>query len=240
MVRRWLRILNPTDFGLPATVKYLCPQSHMQENGHTFTPETKTEFFRILREAEFPCPMEARPLYAGEGTVIGERPFKVVDGRVVEPRGGVWIGENVEIGGNTVVDRGIYGEFTEIHDGAKIDNLVHVAHSVVIGQRSIVVAGCVLGGWAEIGRDCWLSMGVKVLPHIKIGDGSFVGAGTVVNRDLPPNSFAYGVPMRIKGGACCMKKLEFQGTIAKCGVCGTDYGMKEDGTIVCLDPKPVA
>lgn len=259
MTRRWLKLKNPTAFGLPSWVETVRPLSHAADNSvvwnaardaeYAYFPGTgnrthilrdKADLFRILRDGEFQdTDGGVPPKTQGVACAIGGDAFKVVeltDGRpeIATCRGSVWMSPEVELGSCVCIDRGVYGEFTEIGHGVKIDNLVHVGHSAIVGARSVIVAGTVLGGWCELGEDCWVGMGVSILPHVKVGAGSYVGAGTVVNRDVPPNSKVYGVPGRVMGGACCQRPLVFEGTIAGCPKCKAVYGL-EGGEVVRVE-----
>jgi UDP-3-O-[3-hydroxymyristoyl] glucosamine N-acyltransferase len=97
--------------------------------------------------------------------------------------GGVRIGDDVEIGANTTIDRGALGD-TVIEDGVKLDNLVQVGHNVRIGAHT-AVAGCAgIAGSADIGRHCTLGGAAVVLGHLKLADGVHVSAGTLISRSI--------------------------------------------------------
>lgn len=97
--------------------------------------------------------------------------------------GAVRIGDDVEIGANTTIDRGALGD-TVIEDGVKLDNLVQVGHNVRIGAHS-AVAGCAgIAGSADIGRHCTLGGAAVVLGHLKLVDGVHVSAGTLISRSI--------------------------------------------------------
>ena len=110
---------------------------------------------------------------------------------------GVVIGDNVRIGSYTCIDRGNLKD-TEIQDGVKIDNLVHIAHNVRIGKNTIVVAGSVICGSVEIGNNCFIGANCTIKEHIKIGNNVTIGMGSVVTKDIPDGSLAYGNPAKIK------------------------------------------
>jgi len=131
------------------------------------------------------------------GVVIGSDGFGFArDGRrsVKIPQvGTVEIGDDVEIGANTTVDRAAMGK-TIIKRGVKIDNLVQVAHSVTIGEDSIIVAQVGIAGSSKIGSNVILAGQVGVIDHIEIGDNAMVGPQSGVAKDLPPNQAFMGSP----------------------------------------------
>ncbi len=101
----------------------------------------------------------------------------------IEQLGGVRIGNDVEIGANTCIDRGALDD-TVIEDGVKLDNLVQVAHNVRIGAHS-AVAGCVgISGSSTIGAHCTLAGGSGVSGHVSLADNVHVTAFTVVSHSL--------------------------------------------------------
>jgi UDP-3-O-[3-hydroxymyristoyl] glucosamine N-acyltransferase len=132
------------------------------------------------------------------GAVIGSDGFGFArDGRdwiKIHQLGRVVIGNDVEIGANTCVDRGAI-EDTLIGDGVKLDNLIQVAHNVKVGART-VMAGCVgIAGSADIGEDCSLAGGVGVAGHLTIPPGTTVMAMSLVNNSLPESGiYASGLP----------------------------------------------
>lgn len=111
--------------------------------------------------------------------------------------GGVVIGNDVSIGANTTVDRGNFGD-TTLKDGCKIDNLVYIAHNAVIGEHSLVCAHVTVLGRSEIGNYSRLAPGVIVREGRTVGDKTIVGLGSVVTKDIPSNSIAYGTPAKVR------------------------------------------
>ena len=97
--------------------------------------------------------------------------------------GAVRIGNDVEIGANSCVDRGAL-EDTIIEDGVKIDNLVQIGHNVHIGANS-ALAGCAgVAGSAGIGQGCTVGGGAVVLGHLSLADGVHISAASVVMRSI--------------------------------------------------------
>jgi UDP-3-O-[3-hydroxymyristoyl] glucosamine N-acyltransferase len=121
------------------------------------------------------------------GVVIGADGFGLAphEGRWVkiEPLGAVRIGDDVEIGANTCIDRGALDD-TVIEDGAKLDNLIQIGHNVRVGKNT-AMAGCVgVAGSAVIGANCTFGGGAIVLGHLTVADGVHVSAATVVTRSI--------------------------------------------------------
>jgi UDP-3-O-[3-hydroxymyristoyl] glucosamine N-acyltransferase len=131
------------------------------------------------------------------GVAVGSDGFGYVkDGKknVKIPQvGSVEIEDDVEIGANTTIDRAALGK-TIIRRGAKIDNLVQVAHNVVIGEDSIIVAQVGISGSTKIGSNVILAGQVGVVDHVEIGDNVMVGAQSGVSHDLAPNQGYTGSP----------------------------------------------
>lgn len=105
----------------------------------------------------------------------------------------VEIGDDVEIGANSTVDRARFGK-TSIGNGVKIDNLVMVAHNVTIGQHCVLVAQAGVAGSSTIGNYVILAGQAGVAGHITIGDGAVIGAQSGVTKDIRPRTFSMGFP----------------------------------------------
>ena len=135
----------------------------------------------------------------GEGCVIGERCIVhsgVVigaDGFGFAPNAGAWekieqlgavrIGNDVEIGANTCIDRGALAD-TVIEDGVKLDNLIQIGHNVRIGRHT-AIAGCAgVAGSATIGAHCTIGGAASVLGHLQIADHVHISAVSVVTRSI--------------------------------------------------------
>jgi len=121
------------------------------------------------------------------GVVIGS------DGFGFAPHGDIWekieqlgavkIGNDVEIGANTCIDRGALQD-TVLEDGVKLDNLIQIGHNVRVG-RNTAMAGCVgVAGSANIGANCTLGGGAIVLGHLTVADRVHISAATVVTRSI--------------------------------------------------------
>lgn len=109
--------------------------------------------------------------------------------------GCVIIGNDVEIGANTTIDRARFGR-TVIGEGTKIDNLVMIAHNVVIGRHCIICAQVGISGSTQIGDYVVLAGQAGLVGHIKVGDGAIVGAQSGLSNDLEPKAIVVGSPPR--------------------------------------------
>jgi len=131
------------------------------------------------------------------GVVVGSDGFGYVrDGEThfkIPQVGGVTIEDDVEVGANSTIDRGTIGQ-TIVKRGVKIDNLVQVAHNVVIGENSIIVAQVGIAGSTRVGRNVILAGQVGVADHIEIGDNVIVAAQAGVGKDIPSNQIVQGSP----------------------------------------------
>lgn len=113
----------------------------------------------------------------------------------VPQRGGLVLGDEVDIGANVTIDRGSSGD-TEIGQGTKIDNLVHVAHNVRIGRNAIIVAQVGIAGSTRIGDYAVIGGQAGLAGHITIGDGARIAGQAGVFGDIPAGSEVSGYPAR--------------------------------------------
>jgi UDP-3-O-[3-hydroxymyristoyl] glucosamine N-acyltransferase len=131
------------------------------------------------------------------GTVIGSDGFGfVTDGgrhHKIPQVGGVIIEDDVEIGANNTVDRGTLGN-TVIKKGTKIDNQVHIAHNVTIGEHCLFAAQVGIAGSSTLGNYVVLGGQAGVADHVTIGDQVMGGGGTGITRDVEPGQVVAGHP----------------------------------------------
>ena len=131
------------------------------------------------------------------GSVIGSDGYGyVLDGgfhRKVPQVGNVIISDDVEIGANVTIDRGALGS-TKIGRGTKIDNLVQIAHNVVIGEHCIVIAQVGIAGSTKLGNYVILAGQAGLAGHLKIGDQATIAAQSGVMSDVPAGSKWFGSP----------------------------------------------
>lgn len=109
--------------------------------------------------------------------------------------GGVVIEDGVEIGANTCIDRGTLGN-TLIKAGAKIDNLVHVAHNVTVGENAAIIANAMIGGSTAIGKNSWIAPSACLRDGINIGSDVTVGLAALVTKSIPDGEVWAGFPAK--------------------------------------------
>ncbi len=131
------------------------------------------------------------------GAVIGADGFgfSQVDGRHVKiPQAGtVRIGDDVEIGANTAIDRATFGE-TVIGSGTKVDNFVQIGHNCEIGNHCIICGNAGIAGSTIIADHVVVGAGAGVIGHIEIGAGAMIGGYSGVTRSLRPGEIVFGYP----------------------------------------------
>ncbi|MGZ8487097.1 MAG: UDP-3-O-(3-hydroxymyristoyl)glucosamine N-acyltransferase [Candidatus Binatia bacterium] len=129
------------------------------------------------------------------GVVIGSDGFGYAgrgESRVKIPQVGiVVIEDDVEIGANTTVDRATLGQ-TVIRRGAKIDNLVQIAHNVIIGEHSVVAAQAGIAGSTKVGKNVTIAGQVGIVNHVEIGDGAMIGPQSGIPKSVPPGVILSG------------------------------------------------
>lgn len=134
------------------------------------------------------------------GAVIGGEGFGFAKHKGVWEKiaqiGGVTIGNDVEIGANTCIDRGAVTD-TLIGNGVKIDNQIQIAHNVEIGDHSAMAACVGISGSSKIGQHCMLAGGVGLVGHIELCDNVFVTGMTMVTHSITePGSYSSGTAMQ--------------------------------------------
>ncbi|MCP5151226.1 MAG: UDP-3-O-(3-hydroxymyristoyl)glucosamine N-acyltransferase [Chromatiales bacterium] len=134
------------------------------------------------------------------GVVIGADGFGIArDGEVwvkVPQLGAVRIGDDVEIGANTTIDRGAL-EDTVIEEGVKLDNLIQIGHNVHIGAHTAIAACVAIGGSARIGRRCTIGGAASLAGHLEIADDVHLTATSAVpNSITEPGIYSSGMPVQ--------------------------------------------
>jgi UDP-3-O-[3-hydroxymyristoyl] glucosamine N-acyltransferase len=133
------------------------------------------------------------------GTVIGSDGFGfATEGKVhhkIPQIGVVVIEDDVEIGANCAIDRATMGE-TRIGRGAKLDNLVQIAHNVKVGEGTLIAAQTGIAGSTVLGKYCVLGGQVGIVPHIEIGEGAILAAQSGVTKSIRNGETVFGRPAR--------------------------------------------
>jgi len=136
----------------------------------------------------------------GAGCVIGGDGFGYEKNEIgvfeqIPHIGSVVICDNVDIGNNTCIDKGVLN-ITYIGKHTKIDNLVHIAHGVQIGSNTLIIANAMVAGSVHIGNDVWVAPSASILNGLTLGNDSLVGMGSVIIKDVPIGSKIVGNPGR--------------------------------------------
>jgi UDP-3-O-[3-hydroxymyristoyl] glucosamine N-acyltransferase len=132
------------------------------------------------------------------GVVIGSDGFRFVPGpdgnTKVAQIGNVIVEDDVEIGANCAIDRATLGS-TILRKGVKLDNLIHIAHNVEVGENTCIAAGTGIAGSTKVGKNCLISGHVAMTGHITIADGTILGGATGVSKSLTkPGQTYLGAP----------------------------------------------
>lgn len=133
------------------------------------------------------------------GAVIGSDGFGFVpfQGKFhkIPQIGTVVIEDDVEIGANVTIDRATMGE-TIVKSGTKLDNLVHLAHNVAVGENTVIAAQTGISGSTKVGRNVMIAGQVGTIGHITIGDRVQIGAQSGVSKSIPDGEVVFGYPAR--------------------------------------------
>ena len=133
------------------------------------------------------------------GAKIGQDGFGFAPGSAghqkVAQIGGVIVGDDVEIGANTTIDRGSVRS-TIVGSGTKIDNLVQIAHNVIIGQHCLIAAQTGIAGSTVVGDFAMIGGHAAIAPHLSIGKGAQIAAASGVMHDVPARARFAGIPAR--------------------------------------------
>ncbi len=138
------------------------------------------------------------------GSVVGSDGFGYVKEKdryyKIPHVGRVVLEDRVEIGANCTIDRGTFGD-TRIRSGTKLDNLVHVAHNVEIGENTVIAAQTGISGSTKIGSRVTIAGQVGFVGHITIGDDTVFGAQAGVTKSIPPGITVSGYPAKLHSRA---------------------------------------
>jgi UDP-3-O-[3-hydroxymyristoyl] glucosamine N-acyltransferase len=166
------------------------------EDGVQIGPDAVLHARATIRRA---CTLGARVVIQS-GAVIGSDGFGYAQDAArhhvpIPQVGTVVLGDDVEIGANSAVDRATLGQ-TRIGRGTKLDNYVHIGHNVEIGEDVAMAAACFIAGSVRIGNRVLIGGMSGVADHLTIGDDAIVLGDTAVTRDVPPRTVVAGRPAR--------------------------------------------
>lgn len=136
------------------------------------------------------CTIHAGAVIGADG--FGFAPQAGSNFRKIPQIGNVVIEDHVEIGANATVDRATMGS-TYIRRGVKLDDHVHIAHNVEVGENTVMAAQCGVAGTTTIGKNCMFGGQVGITPHSKIGDGVKCGAKSGISGDVKPDATIFGM-----------------------------------------------
>jgi len=195
-----IRIINKNPLSL-----IICPPQLKDEIKSSFILSQRPyhDFSRVVKKF-FDCPrpkivigknchIKPKATIGGEGFGYQKNEKNIY--KRVTHIGGVKIGNNVDIGSWTTIDRGVLTD-TYIGSNVKIDNLVHIAHNCVIGEGTQLAAGAVLGGGVVIGKNCFIGLNASIKQRIEIGDDVIIGMGAVVVKNVPSRTTVVGNPAK--------------------------------------------
>lgn len=134
------------------------------------------------------------------GAIIGSQGFQLLyDEKVpymAKHVGGVKIGNNVLIGANTTIANSLFEGYTEIGNNTKIDDLVFIAHNCKIGENCVLIAGAIMTGSSSLDDNVWLAPNSVILNQINVSKNSFVGASSLVTKNVDENTKVFGLPAK--------------------------------------------
>lgn len=136
------------------------------------------------------CILHAGLVLGADGFGFARTPAGI---QKIPQAGTVQIGNHVEIGANTAIDRAVL-DVTRVGDGTKIDNLVQLGHNVQVGKNTFLVAHVGISGSTKIGDNCTIAGQVGVAGHLTVGNNVTVGPQSGVAKDIPDNQIMGGTP----------------------------------------------
>lgn len=127
------------------------------------------------------CTLHAGAVIGADG--FGFAPQNDSNYRKIPQIGNVILEDRVEVGANTTIDRATIGS-TVVHRGAKIDNLIQIAHNVVIGENTVIAAQTGISGSTKIGKNCMIGGQVGIIGHLDIADGVMIAAQSGIGKSI--------------------------------------------------------
>ena len=138
----------------------------------------------------------------GCNAVIGAEGFQIITQNDMEPINITHVGKchicpNVYVGDNTSICKSLFDGETYIGQGTKISNMVHIEHNSNIGKNVVITAQVTTCGSVRIEDEVWIAPNSSLLNRVTIGRGAKIGLGSVVTRDVAPNTLVYGNPAKV-------------------------------------------
>ncbi len=130
------------------------------------------------------------------GAGFGYEKNEIGEFELIPHIGNVHLYDNVEIGNNTCIDRAVLGS-TILKKNVKVDNLVHIAHGVIVGENSVVIANSMIGGSTVIGDNVWVSPSASLLNKIVIENNSLIGMSANVIKNVAEYEVVAGNPAKV-------------------------------------------
>jgi len=169
------------------------------------TTKPKLDFVKCVSEFFVPPPckiIKGDNVIIGEYCSIGRDGYQYIlddiTGKLIKfPHyGNVILEDDVEIGNNVCIARGALSN-TILRKGVKVDNLVHIAHNVDVGENTQIIAQSIIAGSVKIGKNCWISPASSIKNQVTIGDNVLIGMGAVVLKNVESNSVMVGNPAKL-------------------------------------------
>lgn len=169
------------------------------------TDAPKINFIKCITNFFTPIPCK---IIKGDNVVIGEHCSIGHDGyqyildedtdKLIKfPHyGNIILEDDVEIGNNVCIARGALSN-TILRKGVKVDNLVHIAHNVDVGENTQIIAHAIIAGSVKIGKNCWIAPASCIKNQVVIGDNVLIGMGAVVLKNVESNSVMIGNPAKL-------------------------------------------
>lgn len=169
------------------------PQTYVGENVRIGSKTTLYPGVKVYHECIIgnDCTMHSGVVIGSDG--FGFAPQSDNNYQKIAQIGNVIIEDDVEIGSNTTIDRATMGS-TIIRKGAKLDNLIMIAHNVEIGENTVVIAQTGISGSTKIGKNCIIAGQVGITGHLKIGDNVKIAAQSGVSTNVKDDAIIFGSP----------------------------------------------
>lgn len=169
------------------------PQTYIGDNSTVGSETTIFAGVKIYSDINIGnnCVIHSGAVIGADG--FGFAPQEDNNYRKVAQIGNVIIEDNVEIGANTTIDRATLGS-TIIRKGAKLDNLIQIAHNVEVGENTVIAAQSGIAGSTKVGKNCMIAAQVGIIGHITIGDNVKIAAQSGVSNSVKLDAVIFGSP----------------------------------------------